>query len=39
MDIALGIRWSVMAGTMEASVVRLFNVWKSFDSQEKMDVL
>ena len=39
LDIALGIRWSMMVGTVVVSVVRSFNVWPAIDSPEKMDVL
>lgn len=34
LDIAPGIRWSVMAGAVVASVVRSFNVWPATDSPE-----
>lgn len=39
LDAGASIRWSAVAATMEPSAVPLFNVWKSFDSWEKMDVL
>lgn len=39
LDIALGIRWSLIAGTVVASVVRSFSLWLATDSPEEIYVL